>query len=83
MFSCFMQVDGDGCELEDFPASLEGQVALISRGNCTFALKALNSIRRGAVAVLIFNSQETIFRGTLGNPSDNVIISSQRTIGRG
>lgn len=47
----------DGCE---YPFAngrrLDGRIALIDRGHCTFVEKALNAQRHGAVAVLIANN---------------------------
>lgn len=50
-----------GCESEDFPAEVEGNIALIQRGTCPFRDKALNAAAAGALGVVIFNE---------GNPSD-------------
>jgi Zn-dependent M28 family amino/carboxypeptidase len=50
-----------GCEPEDFPAEVEGNIALIQRGTCFFRDKVDNAIAAGAVGVVIFNE---------GNPSD-------------
>jgi Zn-dependent M28 family amino/carboxypeptidase len=62
-----------GCEPEDFvPASAtEPQVALVQRGSCAFAAKALNAEAAGYDAVVIFNEgqagrTDTVF-GTLGD----------------
>jgi hypothetical protein len=43
-----------GCgEIQGFPA---GSIALVDRGECTFALKTLNAQNAGAVAVIIVNN---------------------------
>jgi Zn-dependent M28 family amino/carboxypeptidase len=62
-----------GCEAADFvPASAtEPQVALIQRGSCDFAVKALNAEAAGYDAAVIFNEgqagrTDTVF-GTLGD----------------
>lgn len=34
-----VKVANIGCNAEDYPATLVGKIALISRGTCTFALK--------------------------------------------
>lgn len=54
-----------GCEESDFPAGVEGQIALISRGECNFAQKVLNAGTAGAAAALVYNNVE----GTLGRCS--------------
>lgn len=66
-----------GCEPEDFLDSssnslVAGQVALIQRGSCTFALKAQNAEAAGAVAAVVFNEgqpgRDGVVFGTLGGP---------------
>jgi Zn-dependent M28 family amino/carboxypeptidase len=62
------------CEGTDFAAlnfSGPADIALIQRGTCTFAVKALNAEAAGAEAVIIFNQGDTPLRedliiGTLG-----------------
>ena len=66
-----------GCEPEDFAAFPHGDVALVQRGTCDFAIKAQNAQAAGAVAVLIFNEgqedrQETLL-GTLGEDTTATI----------
>ena len=48
-----------GCEAADFAGFPAGTIALIQRGTCTFAQKALNAEAAGAVAVIIFNQGNT------------------------
>jgi Zn-dependent M28 family amino/carboxypeptidase len=66
-----------GCEPEDFADFEAGNIALIRRGACTFAQKALNAQNAGAVGVIIFNTgipgAEDVFAGTLGDESAGVI----------
>jgi Zn-dependent M28 family amino/carboxypeptidase len=50
-----------GCEDEDFPADVDGNIALIQRGTCLFRDKAVNAQEAGAIGVVIFNE---------GNPTD-------------
>jgi Zn-dependent M28 family amino/carboxypeptidase len=57
-----------GCNTADFAGFTTGNVALISRGGCTFATKANNAAAAGAKAVVIFNNREGDMAGTtLGN----------------
>jgi Zn-dependent M28 family amino/carboxypeptidase len=64
--------DTPGCEAADYTAvGVEGQVALVSRGACTFAQKALSAAEAGAVAVLIYNNVPGDVNGTLGEPDEN------------
>jgi Zn-dependent M28 family amino/carboxypeptidase len=56
-----------GCEAADFAGFPAGNVALIRRGVCTFAIKATNAYNAGAAAVIIYNNQPGVINGTLGN----------------
>ncbi|MCG6903643.1 MAG: M28 family metallopeptidase [Rhodobacter sp.] len=59
-----------GCEATDFAGFTPGSIAIVQRGNCSFALKALNAEGAGAVGVIIMNEgqpgREVNFLGTLG-----------------
>jgi Zn-dependent M28 family amino/carboxypeptidase len=56
-----------GCETSDYTAAgVAGKVALVSRGVCTFAVKAANAAEAGAVAVLVYNNVPGAPGGTLG-----------------
>ncbi|MBW3564712.1 MAG: S8 family serine peptidase [Acidobacteria bacterium] len=61
---------------EDFPAEVEGAIALIERGELTFAEKERNAAAAGAVAVIVFNLYEDdeegggAFEGSLRDPGD-------------
>jgi Zn-dependent M28 family amino/carboxypeptidase len=64
-----------GCEASDFSAAAfagPNDIALIQRGTCTFAVKALNAQNAGAEAVIIFNEGQAgrtdLLIGTLGAP---------------
>ena len=48
-----------GCEAADFAGFPAGSIALIQRGTCTFAVKAVNAQAAGAAAVIIFNQGNT------------------------
>jgi Zn-dependent M28 family amino/carboxypeptidase len=48
-----------GCEAADFAGFPVGNIALVQRGTCTFAAKALNAEAAGASAVIIFNQGNT------------------------
>jgi Zn-dependent M28 family amino/carboxypeptidase len=51
-----------GCEAADFAGldfSGPANIALIQRGTCTFAMKALNAVAAGAEAVVVFNQGNT------------------------
>jgi aminopeptidase Y len=55
-----------GCEAADFAGFPAGNIALIRRGVCTFAIKATNAYNAGASAVIIYNNQPGVINGTLG-----------------
>jgi Zn-dependent M28 family amino/carboxypeptidase len=57
----------EGCEAADFAGFTAGNIALIQRGSCTFAIKATNAYSAGASAVIIWNNQPGVINGTLGN----------------
>jgi len=56
-----------GCEAADFAGFPAGDIALISRGGCTFAIKATNAYNAGATGVVIYNNAAGSINGTLGN----------------
>ena len=56
-----------GCDAGDFAGFPTGNIALISRGSCTFAIKATNAYNVGAAGVVIYNNAAGPINGTLGN----------------
>ncbi|KAN0064974.1 hypothetical protein ACQY0O_002032 [Thecaphora frezii] len=60
-------VDNLGCDQTDFPADVEGKVALVKRGSCTFAIKVARAGTAKAAAVLVYNNAEGDIAGTLGS----------------
>ena len=70
-----------GCEPSDFDTFVSGNIALLSRGTCTFRMKAENAYAAGAVGVIIFNegntpAREPLFGGTLSPPTFNIPVMS-------
>jgi Zn-dependent M28 family amino/carboxypeptidase len=59
-----------GCEPEDFNGFTAGNIALMQRGTCAFAIKAANAEAAGAVGAIIFNEGQPgrtdLLFGTLG-----------------
>ena len=59
-----------GCESGDFVGFPAGNIALVQRGTCTFAIKAANAAAAGASAVIVFNEGQAgrtaMVGGTLG-----------------
>ena len=67
---------------EDIPAEgLEGQIALIERGEITFGSKVSRVHNAGAVAAIIYNNEQGNFRGTLGGRGRIPAISLSRADG--
>lgn len=62
---------GQGCNADTYEADPTGQVALITRGACTFAEKYDRAFAEGAVGVIIENNAAGGFAGTLGEFRDN------------
>ena len=60
-------IASQGCEAADFAGSTAGAIALISRGGCTFAIKATNAATAGALGVVIYNNGPGALNGTLGD----------------
>ena len=60
----------------DFPAEVSGQIALIERGELTFADKTANALNAGAEGVIIYNNDTGNFFGTLMSPGDWVPVVS-------
>lgn len=52
---------------------LTGKVALVKRGEITFADKIINAAKAGAEAVVIFNNAPGVINGTLGGPDDRFV----------
>lgn len=67
------RANDSGCDASDFAGFPAGNIALVQRGTCNFAVKALNAEAAGASAVIIFNqgndrTREGLIVGTLGGP---------------
>lgn len=65
---------GFGASASDFPAGVNGNIALIQRGSADsapvpFSTKVANATNAGAVAVLLFNNTTGNINGTLGEGS--------------
>lgn len=56
-----------GCNAADFVGFPAGNIALVSRGACTFAIKASNAYSAGASGVIIYNNIPGALNATLGN----------------
>jgi Zn-dependent M28 family amino/carboxypeptidase len=75
-----------GCEASDFAGFTPGNIAIIQRGSCSFALKTTNAQDAGAVGVVIFNEGQpgrvNAFLGTLGGPVGTVpVVGANYNVG--
>jgi Zn-dependent M28 family amino/carboxypeptidase len=57
-----------GCESADFVGFPAGDIALVKRGSCPFAMKAQNAQAAGAAGVVVANNTAGLLNGTLGGP---------------
>jgi Zn-dependent M28 family amino/carboxypeptidase len=64
-FDTFAPIVPDPAGPDDFAGLVAGDIALIQRGTCGFALKATNAEAAGASAVIIFNQGNTPERSGL------------------
>jgi Zn-dependent M28 family amino/carboxypeptidase len=73
----------EGCEAGDWAGFPAGNIALIQRGGCTFAIKANNAAAAGAIAVVLWNNQAGAINGTLGNDftADFAVTSVTQEVG--
>ncbi|KAF7718884.1 Leucine aminopeptidase [Penicillium ucsense] len=55
-----------GCSAADYPADLAGKIALIQRGECSFAEKSVLASAAKAKAALVYNNVPGSLAGTLG-----------------
>ncbi|MGH2489790.1 MAG: M28 family peptidase, partial [Candidatus Limnocylindria bacterium] len=76
-----------GCDDADYVGFPAGTIALVQRGTCTFAQKAVKADAAGAVAVIVFNEGQpgrtARVDGTLGGPvaHDAPVIGTSFAIG--
>ena len=72
-----------GCEASDFAGFVPGHIALISRGTCTFKIKATNAQAAGATGVVIYNNGDGPLNGTLGSPGQTIpVLGTTQAIGQ-
>jgi Zn-dependent M28 family amino/carboxypeptidase len=61
-------VNNLGCAAGDYPTSVAGNIALISRGECNFGLKSALAGAAGAAGAIIYNNVPGSVSATLGPP---------------
>lgn len=67
---------GLGKSPTNFPAAVNGNIALIQRGDITFEEKATRAMDAGAVAAIIYNNVSGGFQGTLENSGNWIPVVS-------
>ena len=72
---------GDGCTRGDFPDAVRGQIALIRRGACFFAVKAQTAAAAGARAAIVVNNENGTLDATLVAPQPIPVVSVTRDVG--
>lgn len=74
-----------GCEASDFAGFPAGNVALVQRGTCNFAVKVDNAVAAGASAVVIFNegqpNRTDAQGGTLGGVKTVPVLFASFAVG--
>jgi Zn-dependent M28 family amino/carboxypeptidase len=73
-----------GCAAADFAGFPAGNIALISRGTCAFAVKATNAQAAGAAGVVIYNNAAGPLNGTLGEEFalNIAVVAVEQTVGQ-
>ena len=69
----------DGCSALTNAGAIAGQIALIERGTCGFAVKARNASAGGAAAVIIYNNAANVAAappGMAGNGVDDAFVTA-------
>ncbi|ORY19041.1 hypothetical protein BCR34DRAFT_553171 [Clohesyomyces aquaticus] len=67
-----VRVSNLGCAVADYPPQVAGNIALISRGECTFAQKAANAKLTKAAGAIVYNNIAGELSGTLGGVGEYV-----------
>jgi aminopeptidase Y len=74
-----------GCDPADFAGFAAGNIALVQRGGCPFAVKVANAVAAGARAVMIFNEGQpgrtAPAPGTLGAPVSVPVVALSFAVG--
>ncbi|KAI0399686.1 peptidase family M28 [Xylaria palmicola] len=69
VYADLVLVDNEGCHASDYPPEVSGKIAFVMRGTCPFGTKSELAGRAGAIAAVVFNSNQDGLSGTLGAPS--------------
>ena len=69
VFGPLVLVANRGCDPSDYPSDTKGGIAVIERGVCSFGDKSAAAGKAGAIAAVVYNSENGFLSGTLGEPS--------------
>lgn len=69
VFGPLILVKNQGCDASDYPEEINGAIALIKRGTCSFGDKSALAGKAGAIAAVVYNNEKGSVSGTLGTPS--------------
>ncbi|KAH9886796.1 Zn-dependent exopeptidase [Xylariomycetidae sp. FL2044] len=69
VYGDLVMVQNAGCDASDYPAEVNGRIAFIQRGVCSFGTKSELAGKAGALAAVIYNYNSDPFGGTLEKPS--------------
>lgn len=64
----FVAIPNLGCDAADYSSAVAGNIALISRGVCSFGAKSLAAKAAGAAGVVVYNNVAGPISATLGVP---------------
>ncbi|KAK4221170.1 hypothetical protein QBC38DRAFT_377609 [Podospora fimiseda] len=73
VYGNLIAVANNGCDAEDYPKEVSGNIAFIKRGDCAFSTKSELAGKAGAVAAVVYNYESGPVAGTLGTPVPNHI----------
>ncbi|KAJ5084999.1 hypothetical protein N7532_009770 [Penicillium argentinense] len=65
-------VSNVGCSAPDYPDEVAGKIALVKRGECSFAEKSVLASAANAAAVIVYNNAAGSLSGTLGGASSDL-----------
>ncbi|KAA8642016.1 hypothetical protein EYZ11_003948 [Aspergillus tanneri] len=60
-----------GCVASDYPKDISGKIALVQRGECSFADKSVLAAAADAAATIVYNNVEGPVAGTLGGATSD------------
>jgi subtilisin family serine protease len=79
---CNCGLADDSSPADTCPNSVAGNIALILRGNTTFAAKVAYAQSKGAIGAIIYNNVSGNFNGTLGDATPLIVVSISQADGQ-